>query len=205
MKRSIAAARTACLLGLVLLAASGSARAQSAWAYSDVYYDAATDRVYGTTTTLVDYSTEYYYSPKVFVSLSGSDGSYSYWYRPVGGAGACTNGNYAFGDVSVAPTPGPRTPFRALILSISTTTTIKSTLDVPGVAVTGTTRSATARAPAAHRAKPTPTATAWKVGARRRGAIIGLLRLSRYWPTSQISTWEIPTSSWPPQFPPCKS
>ena len=106
MKRSIAAARTACLLGLVLLAASGSARAQSAWAYSDVYYDAATDRVYGTTTTLVDYSTEYYYSPKVFVSLSGSDGSYSYWYCPYGGAGACANGNYAFGDVSVAPTPG---------------------------------------------------------------------------------------------------
>ncbi len=95
-----------------------------------------TRRVHGTRTTLVDYSTEYYYSPKVFVSLSGSDGSYSYWYRPVGGAGACTNGNYAFGDVSVAPTPGPRTPFRALILSISTTTTIKSTLDVPGVAVT---------------------------------------------------------------------
>lgn len=93
-------------VALAFLLAAASAQGQSAWVYADVYYDAATDNVVATTTTLVDYSTEYYYSPKVQVSLSGSDGSYAWWYCPVAGAGACTNGPYAFGDVTLSATPG---------------------------------------------------------------------------------------------------
>ena len=94
------------LIALTLMLAAASAQGQSAWAYADVYYDAATDRVIADTTTLVDYSTEYYYSPKVQVNLSGSDGSFTYWYCPYAGAGACTNGGYAFGYVSANATPG---------------------------------------------------------------------------------------------------
>ena len=93
-------------VAVAFLLAAASAQGQSAWVYADVYYDAATDNVVATTTTLVDYSTEYYYSPKVQVSLSGSDGSYAWWYCPVAGAGACTNGPYAFGDVTLSATPG---------------------------------------------------------------------------------------------------
>jgi hypothetical protein len=32
--------------------------------------------------------------------------SYAWWYCPVAGAGACTNGPYAFGDVTLSATPG---------------------------------------------------------------------------------------------------
>lgn len=106
MSARFSAMRPAQLAALALVLTAASAQGQSAWAYADVYYDAATDRVIATTTTLVDYSTEYYYSPKVQVSLSGSDGSYAWWYCPYGGAGACTNGNYAYGDVFVSAAPG---------------------------------------------------------------------------------------------------
>ncbi|MEN6536978.1 MAG: hypothetical protein ABFD89_25210 [Bryobacteraceae bacterium] len=88
----------------ILIATSICARAQSVSGYSDVYYDAQFDWIAGIGVTLPDYSTLYYYDPKVHLALSGTDGFFDSFYCAA--ATPCNYGDYAWAGRDAPPTPG---------------------------------------------------------------------------------------------------
>ena len=93
------------LLVSVVLLNTGRARAQEVWGYSDVYYDPNYDWISAIGVTMPDYSTQYYYTAKVDISLEGTDGF---------GAGStcggyplsCDMGGWAWAGLVATPTPG---------------------------------------------------------------------------------------------------
>ena len=94
------------LAAFLLLGTGARAWGQYTWTYADLFYDEVTDQVYGFGVTVVDYSTLYYYDPKVNVTLSGNDGySEDLDCSP---AAVCSFGVVALGGISTLPKPGVR-------------------------------------------------------------------------------------------------
>jgi hypothetical protein len=92
-------------LAAVLLGASICARGQSVWGYSFVYYDPEYDWTSGVGVTYPDYSTQYYYDPKVHLTLTGTDGFFDDFYCAY--PTPCNLGDYAWAGLGVQPpTPG---------------------------------------------------------------------------------------------------
>lgn len=91
-------------LSLLVIMAGIHANAQSSWGYTNVYYDPYYDWIGAYAVTSPDYSTQFYYDPKVSIILSGTDGFYDsyYCYNP----SWCQSGNDAWVGLTAPPTPG---------------------------------------------------------------------------------------------------
>lgn len=92
------------LVFAILIGTSACARAQYAWGYSGVYYDSDMDWIGAFGITEPDYSTMYYYEPRVHLILEGSDGSVDYVFCEA--AYQCDAGDYAWAGLMLPPTPG---------------------------------------------------------------------------------------------------
>lgn len=88
----------------LLLASSSVLYGQSAWGYTDVSYNPAYDWIDAHAVTYPDYSTQYYYDPRVSLVLSGTDGFYDSIYCYY--ASYCSAGDMAWLGLVAAPTPG---------------------------------------------------------------------------------------------------
>lgn len=89
---------------LALSGAAVCARAQSTWGWADIYYDPVYDWIGAIGITWPDYSTDYYYDPKVDLFLLGTNGFYDQYYCTF--QTPCDEGDHAWAGLTAPAQPG---------------------------------------------------------------------------------------------------